>query len=351
MAIEFVQLSAATATDGALVAADFLDFGTATKVSVQVVKIGFGADGSYSGVESTVPLPVLPATTSTSPVSVGTWTATGQVLTSALASATQPVDVTNWSATDLNVNLAQTATVAITGTVSVATTATQPVTVQNTATVAISGTVEIGDWTATQGVFTSAMSTATQPVSLANTATVNVNAWNATDLNVNLAQTATVAITGNVSVATTATQPVTVQNTATVAISGNVTTVQGLDTATAHNVTTHPYGPYGNQVLSYETVTATTVATLATGPGSNNFNDLVALYVSNHATSPVSVSIRDTSTATLFNAEIAGDGGGFIWQPAKPTRQRTVNNAWTAQIGTAIATPGITITSQYQTAT
>lgn len=274
MAISFIQYSAATATDGALVGVDLMaTFGTASEVAIQIVKLGYGtaatttlvatgqglpvATGAILDVEqaasATSPVSIASAVplgvSATIPVSVGAYTATGQVLTSALSSATQPVSV--------------------------------------------------GTWTATGQVLTSPLSTATQPVSVAT--------WTAT---------------------------------------GNVQVVQ--NTATNLNVIAKQLGRYSSQRTEYLNITATTVATLATAPGSNTFSDLVALYVSNHATSPQSISIRDTSTATRFNPMLAADGGGFIWQPVDPTRQKTVNNAWTVQ--TSAAT-GIKVTAQFQRAT
>lgn len=251
--VEWVQLAAASATDGALVAADLVDsLGTATNVAVQRIKVGFGTDSAYTDTATNAPLPIRIEQ----------------------ATATVPVSVAG------NISIINTATGFD---VRVATTATQP--------------VSVGTWTATGIVLMANAGTATIPVSLA--AAVEI--------------------------------------------------VQA--TATALQTLNVPFGLLADQVLAFLAVTATTAATFATSPGANNFNDLVALYVSNTSTSGVNVSIRDTSTATLFNPRLAPDGGGFVWQPAKETRQRASANPWVIVTDTAIALPGVTVTAQFQTAT
>ena len=210
MAIEFIQFSAATATDGVLVAADIVDtIGTATGVSVQTIKFGYGTDGVYNEV------------------------ATGQ----GLPMATGPVYQ-----------------------------------VQQ-------------------------MSTATVPVSIAGGVEVNQA------------------------------------------------------TATALHAVMHPLGLRDTSNWVYNSVTATGVATFATGAGTNNFNDLVAIYLSNSATTQQTARIRSSSTATVFTMTLAPDGGGFIWQPIKPLPQAVANTGWDIQIENAIATPGITVTALFEQTT
>ena len=279
MAINYIQFSAASATDGVTVAADTMDVGTATGVEVQLIKFGYGTDEVYNQVATSTPLPVN--------------VATGIVLdVSGATTATQPVTITNTATVSLATdNIID---------VSAATTATQPVIITNTATVVVSGVItasqsthdslnananlQIGnaDATATHPVpiyvLTATGGTATVPVSVATAATFAVEVQNTAtvvvsgvitalqsthdDLNANAnlqvantdvavgnpvwvqistSGTATIPVsvaTGvvfDVSAATTATQPVTITNTATVAITGNVNTTitaTGLDPLT-----------------------------------------------------------------------------------------------------------------------
>lgn len=208
----------------------------------------------------------------------------------ASGTATQAVDVSKWSATDLNVNLAQTATVAITGSVAVATTATHAVEVQNTATVAITGTV---------------------PVSVATEVIVTQDT--ATDLNVTVATDNVI----DVSVATTATQPVLIQNGATDAI-----IIQPFN-----------YRAAGTQIFT--SVSATTLATLATGV-TNTYRDLVWMTMNNNATTEAQIRIRDTSTATWNNFDLAPDGGGISFTPVRPAEQSAAAGAWDVQLESEI---------------
>lgn len=409
-----LELSPATATGGGIIAADELTFGTATGRLVQRVKLGFGTDGAYTETATGSPYPVRIESTRFAVDSAAGGSDTGLVLlavrddtpgeitatdgdyaqlrtatdgslrvtqngTLDIAAATGSISVIQSTAADLNMTAATTGvfdvqqmssatspvsvgTYTATGIVNIvnASTATIPVSIGSTVNIAAAtGSIEVIQATAanlnvtvsTANTFdVSAATTATQAVAVQNTATVAVSGT----VNIAAATGSISVIQGtaanlNVTVATTATQAVSVQNTATVAISGAVEVFQA--TATALHAVMHPLGLRDTSNWVYNSVTATGVATFATGAGTNNFNDLVAIYLSNSATTQQTARIRSSSTATVFTMTLAPDGGGFIWQPIKPLPQAVANTGWDIQIENAIATPGITVTALFEQTT
>lgn len=319
------NIALATGSGGATLAADELVISGAT-VLVQRVKVGFGADGSYSETATGTPYPIMiedqraplefvNAGTATIPIEVTQWTATGAV--NVATTATQPVTVQNTATVAVSgivsIDSAGTATIPVsiaaaievgtwsaTETVNVATTATQPVTVQNTATVAVSGIVSIDS-----------AGTATIPVSIA--AAIEVGTWSATE---------------TVNVATTATQPVTVTNTATAVVQQS--------SATELNAIVTPYKLRGQGTQVFTSVSATGRATIATGGGANTFRDMIWMTLSNNATTEAQLQIRDTSTATGMNINLAPDGGGMVFAPVSPMEQSAADGSWDVQLENAI---------------
>jgi len=300
------------------------------------------------------------------------------------------VEVDTWSATDLNVNLAQTATVDIaagatmsvdvvnTATVSLATdkvidvsaatTATQPVEIQNTATVVVTS----GNITASQSTHDSLNANANLQIGDADVAAgnpvwvriaasgtatqaVDVSAWSATDLNVNLALTATVAFATaatmavevtNTSIAITqATESIVTQDTAT---DMNVTAFQ--TTATGLNAITSRY-PRSGRVFVHDTTTGTDSSTLVTATA-DAYKDLIGILITNGSTSALTVIVKDCSTSTAFHHEIAGDGGGFSFVPIEPLpqSQQATNWTWETDADTSGATP-VGVTAMFGIAT
>lgn len=292
MAIEYVQHSAATATTGALIAADLLDFGTATGVSVQVIKFGYGTDGVYNEVATGQGVPI----------------ATGPIYNvQQMTTSTSPVNVTTWSATAF-VSVLQGTTVTIP--VSMSSAATIPVTV------------------ATTPVFNiQQMSSATSPV--------NVTTWSATAF-VSVLQGTTVTIP--VSMSSAATIPVILANTSTVNIA-NTATVQAIQTTATNlnvRVTQNTRGT-GTQV--YLNVSGTGLTTMATAGGSNIFRDMAFLSLSNAATTTALLRIFSASnaSATMMVWALAGDGGGVAWTSMDALEQTSANLSWCCQLATQIS--------------
>lgn len=409
MAVTFLQLNPATATSGGLVAVDLGDLGTGTDVSVQMMKLFYGTGGVFNEVATGSGQPVAVyqwgatgvvnvATDRTYPASITNYSATGQVLTAPLASATGPVSVGTWTATGV-INVA---TDLIYPTAVGTWTATGQVLVAPLA--SATGPVSVGTWTATGNV--NVATDRTYPVSVTTyaatgqvltsplasaTGPVSVGTWTATGaVNVATDRTYPVAVgtwtaTGSVNVATgltypvslaslpsTATVAVAVQNTATVAITGNVNANVG--GRWAHDATstgnpvymggiarhsrptavadgdvsqvmvdtlgrqvTFPFGPRGDVFDVVTTVSATTAITLATGQGTGVYADLIWMVLSNNATTEAQVRIRSTSTATKFpTLNLAPDGGGISFTPARPAQQAAANGAWDIQLAAAV---------------
>src|SRR3990172_5921670 len=225
--------------------------------------------------------------TATSPVSVGTWTATGQVLVSALASATMPASIANWTATGVVfVNSAGTATLLVT----VATTPVFNVQQMSTAT----SPVSVGTWTATGAVFIDNKATATIFVSVQNTATVSIT------------HTATHPIKDSgfwAHDATSTGNPVYIGGIA------QTTVPAGTAAGDVTQLMVDPHGRIINMPFSdraaifpqFLTVSATTVATLATGASTaGRFRDFVSAVAFNNATTEAEIRVRSSSTATMF---------------------------------------------------
>ena len=297
--IQFAGSTSTAATDGVRIAADRMDFGTATETYVQTIKFGYGTEGVYNQVASGAGLPI--ATSWTIPVEQN-------------STATVPVSLAdkNFTASqsthdDLNANAnLQIANVDVA--------AANPVWVRIAASGTATQAVAVSSHTATGPYYIDNSGTATIAVTINNTATVNINAG--ATMSVDVVNTATVAI------ANTSTMIVT-QDTAT---DMNVTPIQG--TATALNAIVRPIVARGNQTQILLTTTATTVATLATAVA-NTFLDLAAIHIVNSGTGAVGISIRDTSTASAWDHELAADGGGFAMNFYPPKEQRVVANAWT----------------------
>jgi hypothetical protein len=308
MTIDPIQFAASTstaATDGVRIAADSLDTGTATEVYVQVIKFGYGTEGVYNQVATGAGLPV--AADAANPVFV-------QITSS--GTATQAVDVSAWSATDLNVNLAQTATVAITGTVSLATTATTPVTITN-ASVPVTVATEV--ILATGNVIdVSAATTATQAVTITNTS---------------------LAITQ-------ATESIVTQDTAT---DMNVTPFQG--TATELNAIVQIAVPRANVSTAFNSTTATTSVTLATAT-TNAYKDMTAIHVVNGSTTALGIIIESAATATHWHHELAAEGGGFTLSFPIPVPQEQQATNWTFELDAATsASNPVSVFAQFITVT
>lgn len=383
MAIEFVQMSPAAATTGAIVAADLVDFGTATNVSVQVVKFGYGTDGVYNEIATGQGLPVATGpvyniqqmATATSPVSVGTWTATSfvNVLQGSSASvpvtlltlpttatlpvtvatnvvfavqqmstATSPVNVTTWSATAF-VSVLQGTTVTIP--VSMSSAATIPVAVGTFTATGVhnvlqlttsTSPVSVGTWTATGVVFVNQAGTATLLVSVNNTATIQGNvggrwAHDATS-------TGNPVYTGGIAETTLA-----------------VAVADGDVVQTVHDVQgriiTMPFSPRGNVLQYYTNVSGTATANLATGSTTaGRFKDLIGLVVSNAATTTANLNVKSSSTATVFHFSVAGDGGGHQLHPSSPWLQAVAATDWILALATQI-TGKLHISAQFHETT
>lgn len=353
MTVEFVQLNLPTST-GALIAVDILDtLGTATHVAVQRVKPGYGTDGIYNDTATNSPFPVLVETfratgtlniaaatgsitviqptatnlnvamssAATIPAAIGTWTATGQVLVSYLASATAPVSL---------LTLPTTATMPV----SVATGSVFNIQQMSTAT----SPVSVGTWTATGVLFINNAGTATIFVAVQNTATVNI----ANTATVNIANTAT--IQGNVGGrwahdATSTGNPIYIGAIAEATFSAGVADgdVTNLIADKHGRIINMPFGGRDNIFKYYLTVSATTVATLATGAGTAGvFRDLVSLVAFNNATTEARFNLKSSSSSTEFELNLAPDGGGIMFSPPRPWVQSVAATEWTGALNAAI---------------
>lgn len=283
--------------------------------------------------------------TATSPVSVGTWTATGIVMIDTHSTATLPVSLAI---------LPTTATLPVT----VATTPVFNIQQMSTAT----SPVSVGTWTATGTVFIDNKATATVFVAVQNTATVNV----ANTATVNVTNTATVSLlysaTRAVPVhgfwahdATSTGNPVVVGGIA------RTTVPTGVAAGDVAQIMADPHGRVINMPFSdrasifkaYITATATTVATLATGAGTAGvFRDLVSFVAFNNATEEARVRVRSSSTATEFFLNLAPDGGGIMFSPPRPWTQAIAATSWDVTLTTALtSTDALTIGAMFMETT
>ena len=113
-------------------------------------------------------------------------------------------------------------------------------------------------------------------------------------------------------------------------------TVAVFCTATALNAIVRPFALRGQGTQIFSSVSATGLATIATGGGANVFRDLVWMTLSNNATTEAQVRIRDTSTSTGMNMNLAPDGGGMVFTPITPMEQSAADGAWDVQLESAI---------------
>lgn len=357
---DFLQLNPATATTGAILAVDYVSLGTATNVSVQRMKVGYGTDDAYTDTATNAPLPVV----------VETMRATGTVN---IAAATGSISVIQPTATELNVTVATTSVLSI----QQMSTATSP--------------VSVGTWTATGIVRIDTHSTATLPVSLAilpttatlpvavatgfifsiqqmSTATspVSVGTWTATGIvRIDTHSTATLPVS-LAGLPTTATLPVVMANTATIqgnvggrwahdaTSTGNPIYVGGIAVGTVPAAVATgdvvnlmsdvhgrqiilPFSPRANVIQYYTNASATAAVTLATGSGTaGRFRDLIGLVVTNAATTLVNISIESSTTSTALYLSLAGDGGGISLQPNYPWLQAIAATNWVIELAAAV---------------
>src|SRR3990172_63120 len=359
---EFVQVNPATATTGALVAVDFITLGTATDVAIQRVKVGFGTDTDFSDTATNDPFPVVlettrfavdgaagatdhglvflavrddalaelvatdadyvPLRTSSDGMlwtKVGTFTATG---THQIAAATGSISVIQPTATNLNVAMSSAATIPVT----VATTPVFNVQQMSTAT----SPVSVGTWTATGQVLVSALASATMPASIAN--------WTATGVVfVNSAGTATLLVTVATTPVFNVQQMITASNPVYIGGIAQTTVPAGVAAGDVTQLMVDPHGRIINMPFSdraaifpqFLTVSATTVATLATGASTaGRFRDFVSAVAFNNATTEAEVRVRSSSTATMFYWNLAPDGGGIMFNPARPWPQAVAATSW-----------------------
>ena len=81
------------------------------------------------------------------------------------------------------------------------------------------------------------------------------------------------------------------------------------------------------------TVSATSIATMATAGAAGIFHDLIWMTLMNNATTEAQVRIRSTSTATKWaQINLAPDGGGIAFQPPRPAIQALAAGTWDMQL-------------------
>lgn len=293
MALEFVQLNPATATTGALVAVDLGDFGTATGISVQMIKILYGTDAVFNEVGtgagfpvnivgSTVTVPVSVSSAATLPVTVATnvvfdvqqrSTSTSPVsLTTLPTTATLPVAVATGFIFSVQQTTTSTSPVSLT---TLPTTATLPVTFSTS----LYPIVDVGTPTAT-GLLADNIASATAILFGA--------------LNFGFATTATGLLSWHrLRSATTGVLLTNVQNTATVTLSGLPTTA-----TLPVTVATSPIFSVQQTTTSTSPVSLTTLPTTATLPVTVATSPIFSVQQTTTSTSPVSLTSLPT-TATL----------------------------------------------------
>ena len=105
---------------------------------------------------------------------------------------------------------------------------------------------------------------------------------------------------------------------------------------------TYPIVPRDLIVHNRIALTTTTETTLIAATA-GVFHDIVKLLIHNSSSSVVAIDFRDSTGGTIrYTAVAAADGGGAVVPFEVPLTQATVNNNWTAQLGTAVSTVYIT---------